>query len=168
MTRHSNWSNSSTWNEQCFSFIHPSGCGEEFILTLICISLVQITNDLEQLFMCWLVTITLLLKNVCSIFLKKDCLLMPPSVTHLLQLFFIFDTKSTVHIKSKRQRRKSIRSGSYLTTQHRPLSFLQLSKPWHPSHPTSPVSFTGVGQVPVAQSCLILCDPMDCIVHGIL
>ena len=52
VTCHSNWSNSSTWNEQCFSFIHPSGCGEEFILTLICISLMQITNDLEQLFMC--------------------------------------------------------------------------------------------------------------------
>ena len=37
---------------------------------------------------------------------------MPPSVTYLLKLFFIFDTKSTVHIKSKRQRRKGKKNPS--------------------------------------------------------
>ena len=38
----------------------------------------------------------------------------------------------------------------------------------HQSQHTAQVSFVGKVEVKVTQSCLTLCDPMDCIVHGIL
>ena len=77
----------------------------------------------------------------------------------VLSLFFgaklscnIFISILTNSIKAA-ELRKSIRSASYLTTQHRPLCLLQLSKPWYlstkPRHPSifqlggySPVSFS--------------------------